>query len=145
MTGSPRSASAFSLEALEGEVRRLHEVFVDWFAGRCPPCDAYFHEQVVAHLAADFVYVQPSGVVSLRDELATSIKRSYASNPGFEIDLEDVRLRFADASSATLCYVEAQRGALHAPTPENRRLSTALFVLEDGRRVWKHVHETWLP
>lgn len=136
--------SALSLSALEAEVRRLHEVFVDWFAGRCPPCDAYFEEQVMAHLAADFVYVHPSGQVSFRDELAAGIKRAYASNPRFEIEVEDVQLRFADAGSATITYVEVQRGASHAPAPDNRRISTALFALEDGRRVWKHVHETWL-
>lgn len=132
-----------TLEALEGEIRRIHEVFVDWLGGRCPPCDEYFNEQVLAHLAPDFVYVRPSGVVSRRDELATELKRDYATNPELEIAVEDVQLRYAGAGSATVCYVEVQRGAVGAR--DNRRLSTALFIIEDGRRVWKHVHETWLP
>lgn len=133
-----------SAKALEAEIERLHAVFVDWFAGRCPPCDEYFGEQVRAHLAADFLYIHPSGSVSHRDALLAGIKDGYGTNPGFEIAVEDVQVRFADSRSATVCYVEVQHGAVNAPAPDNWRLSTALFVIEDGRRVWKHVHETWL-
>lgn len=137
--------SALSAEALESEIRRFHVVFVDWFAGRVPAGGSYFHEQVVAHLAPDFIYVDPSGSRLHRDPLVALLERGYGSNPAFEIDIEDVVVRFTDVSSATVCYVEVQRGALNATSPENRRFTSALFVIENGRRVWKHVHETWLP
>ena len=136
-------SSALALEALRTEIGRVHEVFVDWFAGRCPPCDAYFGEQVLAHLAVDFVYVRPSGVVSRREALAAEWKRGYASNPGLEITIADLELRHAGADSAVVSYIEIQRGAIGVSDPDSRRLSTALFVIEEGRRVWKHVHETW--
>lgn len=133
-------------QALQSEIRQdivdLHDFFVGWYNGELPQ-EAYDSE-FDARLGPAFTIVLPSGVELDRDSLSGAMRESFGKNPGFQIEIRNVRLVHATKSMAVATYEEWQRKDEGGPESVSGRLSTV--VLARGEILqWLHVHETWLP
>lgn len=135
-------------ELVRGEIERLHDFLGQWLSGALAEKDEVFDHGISERLHPAFVNVQPAGIALTRDELLGRIRAGWGRSPDFRIRIRDVRLRPVTAGSGVLVatYEEYQRGARNSEQSDNARLSTAVFLPRpDGRLLWLHVHETWLP
>lgn len=132
-----------SVEAVRQEVEALHEFFVGWFGGSLTA--DVFEGQFVDRFAGDLVFIPPAGHLLGLEDLAGSVRNGHDSNPDFRVQIRNVQIhrRFDDHVLAT--YEEWQRNALASTPPNNARLATVLFRVEEQRLRWLHIHETWLP
>ena len=138
VTDSPNAA------AVRAEVEALHRFFVAWFSGSCANDRGLFERELLQRLDAAFILVPPAGIVLTRDELTKSISSGYGSNPDFRITIRNLNVRRVWKRHLLATYEEWQRNARASTPPDNGRVATVLFAIENGLR-WLHVHETWLP
>ena len=123
------------------EIVRLHDVIEGWFNGRL--AQDRFEPDFADALHPEFENIQPSGLVSSRDEILGAIRAAHGANPDFRITIEQPRLLAVYPGLILAGYIEAQTGARNSP-PENRRRSTVLFETGD-RLIWRYLQETALP
>ena len=132
--------------ALESEIRQdiveLHDFFVGWYNGELPQ-EAYDTE-FDARLGPAFTIVMPTGEELDRASLSQAMRESFGKNPGFEIEIRNVRLVHATESTAIATYEEWQRKVEGGPETTTGRLSTVVMARGETLQ-WLHVHETWLP
>lgn len=130
------------LEEVRAEVERLHDFFTGWFQGTIA-ADS-FDSSIAACLHPKFENVQPAGHALTLESLLGALRRAHGSNPGFRIEVGDVRVlgEWPGAGLILAGYVEAQFGARNTVPADNLRRSTVLFERLDGRLIWRHVHET---
>lgn len=136
------------LGSVEREIERLHQFLEDWLNGSVPGTEAVFVESLADILHPAFVNIQPAGVLLERDKLLDQIRKGHGASPDFRIRIRNVVVRPTLDSAGTMLatYEEYQKGARNSARSENARLSSALFQRDpDGRLVWLHIHETWLP
>jgi len=134
------------VELVTREIVELHEVFVDWFSGRCANDDNTFARRFSSRFCDKFSYVQPGGQELTLEMLTTGLRKAHGSNPKFRIAIRDVRVRFASDDCVVASYQELQRGAVNSTPANNARVSTVLFRRPDGDTLlWTHLQETWLP
>lgn len=129
-------------EDVRQEVQALHEFFVGWFAGTLAHSD--FEAAFLARFDPAFLLVAPGGALMTLDDLAASVRRGYASNPGFRIAIRNVRIRQLFDRHILATYEEWQRNALASTPPENARIASVLLRKAEPLQ-WLHIHETWLP
>jgi hypothetical protein len=130
------------------EIEGLHKFLEDWLNGTAPATDEAFAEGLADRLHLSFVNIQPAGLVLERGDLLEQIRSGHGKSPDFRIRVRNVELRHRcpDAGTILATYEEYQKGARNSARACNARLSSALFErTADGRLVWLHVHETWLP
>lgn len=131
-----------AFEKARVEVERLHDFIAAWFRGELDK--DRFEPDFAEVLHPEFENVQPAGVTLKLDELLNSIQNAHGVNPDFQITIEAPRLLGTWQDLILFQYVEYQTGA-RASAPENRRLSTALFEVKDGKLVWRYLTENGLP
>ena len=122
----------------------MHRFFVAWFGGFCADEQGWFQHELLQRLDEQFILVPPAGKLLSRDELTGSIKAAYNSNPDFRIAIRNLRIRRTWDRYLLATYEEWQRNARASSPPDNGRVATVLFEVDDGFK-WLHVHETWLP
>lgn len=132
--------------ALENEIRQdievLHEFFVGWYNGTLP--EIAYDTEFAARLAPTFTIVMPSGVELDHDSLSAAMRQSFGKNPGFRIEIRNVRLVHASEKVAIATYEEWQFHEQEGPDSASARISTVVFARGETLK-WLHVHETWLP
>lgn len=124
------------------EVEELHEFFVGWFSGRLP--ESAFETGFQRRFSPDLIFIPPAGRLLGLADLSSSIRAGYASNPGFRVQIRDVRVRREFDGYLLATYEEWQRNGLASTPPDNGRVATVLFGTGECLR-WLHIHETWLP
>lgn len=141
-----KEVEAVKESVLENEIRQeieeLHAFFVGWYNGNLP--GSSFDDEFVARLGADFTIIMPSGIELNYETLSSAMRQSFGKNPGFRIEIRNVRLIHATESTAIARYEEWQRKEQEGAESGSGRVSTVVFSRED-RLKWLHVHETWLP
>lgn len=125
------------------EIDSLHVFFEDWFVGRAERDLIRFERDFLSRFAAEFSYVMPSGARLVFADLTPLIYAAHASNPDFRIEIHNVAVVLSDAKTLVVTYEEHQRGAKRS-AESNHRFSTAVFVIDHDRLVWRHLQETWL-
>lgn len=146
MTDPDETALAAMLRA---EVEALHDFLAAWFRGEVAQDRALFDAELAAHLAEGMTNIQPAGRALSRDSLLRAVFDGHGSNASFRIEIRDFTLVAVskDRALAVATYVERQTGAKNTTPPDNARVSTAVFRLDDaGRRAtWLHLQETACP
>lgn len=97
-------------------------------------------EAMIERFTADFSMITPTGLqVSLQD-VATLFATRAGGQPGLTIELTEMEALARWPEGAAVRYRETHR----LPGQDAKtRISTALFSLQDGRVLWRHLHETW--
>ena len=124
------------------EIEALHAFFVEWFSGAL--AENAFDASLLPRLAPDLVFIPPAGRLLGHDDLVSSIRKGYATNAEFRVQIRNVRVQREFGSHVLATYEEWQRNALASEPPDNGRLATVLFGVGE-RLQWQHIHETWLP
>ncbi len=133
---------ATTMETVKTEIEALHEFFVAWFTGKISEQD--FDTNFLHRFDSEFLLIPPAGVILSLQDIATSIREGYNSNPNFRIAIRNVQVRRVFSGYILATYEEWQRNALASTPPDNARLATVLFT--DTRPLrWLHIHETWMP
>ena len=78
------------------------------------------------------------------DELSSSIRNTYDTNPDFRIAIRNVKVQRVLENGIIATYEEWQRNALASTPPDNGRLATVIFNKTEPLQ-WLHVHETSMP
>ncbi|MEL7206926.1 MAG: DUF4440 domain-containing protein [Actinomycetota bacterium] len=126
-------------EAVAAEIVALHVEFDRWFDGESPSL-----ERVERTLAADFLFVAPSGAVLVRDAVLAGLADARRTGSR-HIRIEHPTVRWRRGEVITATYEEWQ--SLPGDGGETARLSTVVMEADldapAGLR-WLAVHETWL-
>ncbi len=129
------------------EIEALHDFFTLWFSGKCGQDRDLFDMGLTSRMAEDVLLIQPGGGVLGKASFCDAVWKGYGFSPQFRIAIRNVELRpiiFEDYVLVT--YEEWQRGAVNSTPPDNGRLASVLFSVQDERPAkWLHIHETWLP
>ena len=133
--------SSRQLRARE-EVEALHHFFVGWFSGALP--EEAFEPEFLVRFDPQLVFIPPAGRLLGLADLAGAIRSGYATNDAFRVQIRNVQVRREWPGYLLATYEEWQRNALESTPPDNGRVATVLFAVEDRLR-WCHIHETWLP
>lgn len=135
-------------DLIERELAASHRFFREWYAGLCPHSEAYVAAYFVGRLDPGFHFIDPTGEIIDVARLGRELWASYGTGSDFAMSAENLRCRFGDGDIVIATYHEWQRNAVRTRPPDNGRIATALFRVDDsavnGLR-WVHVHETWLP
>jgi hypothetical protein len=132
---------------VRAEVEAIHEFFVGWFHGALEDDDDLFLRDFARRLDPGFVLVTPSGEALPLARLIKLVRGAHGSNPEFEIEIRDVRLRHQSGDIFVATYEEWQRHAKHNTPANNRRISTVVLRADrvaPGGLAWLHLHETAL-
>ncbi|MBA1191010.1 hypothetical protein G7Z99_18470 [Pseudomonas entomophila] len=97
-------------------------------------------ESMVARFHPAFSMITPTGLqVDLQAVEQLFTQRS-GTQPGLTIELTDLVILAQGPDGAMVCYRETHRLPAQAA---KTRISTALFSFQEGRVLWRHLHETW--
>ncbi len=133
---------------VKAEIEALHRFFVEWIHGSVAADDDSFQRGFARRFDPGFVLIGPDGALVPLARLTKGIHAAHGSNPDFAIEIRDVVLRRDLGEHVVVTYEEWQRGARHAATPDNARISTALLRRDrvaPGGFAWLHLHECALP
>ncbi len=130
LAGSPGYGGCIDLvEAVRGEVVRLHEFFVGWFTGSLEDSDQVFGRFVDA-LHPEFSMISPSGVTLDRDAVAASVRIAHGTaDASFTIEIRDVVELLVASDAVVVGYEEWQ---FVGGGVTSRRVSSAVFVRSLG-------------
>ncbi|MGI9405163.1 MAG: hypothetical protein ACR2O4_02230 [Hyphomicrobiaceae bacterium] len=132
-------------KSIAAEIVALHEALAVWLSGRCPHVNAFFEKEFRARFHPEFFNIQPAGIVLTRADLLHTLDNGYGRSRDFHIRIRNVQLRQIMAPLILATYEEYQTGAQNSARSNNARLSSVLFEKhEDGRLLWRAIHETWL-
>jgi hypothetical protein len=130
------------LDNIRSEIERLNAFFCGWFTGQLP--QEAFDSHFLPRFSRNLVFIPPAGKFLGLGDLGSSIISGYAANPHFRIQIRNVVVHQAFNGHILATYEEWQRNALASQPPDNGRIATVLFEVNDGLK-WRHIHETWLP
>ncbi|KVA12994.1 polyketide cyclase [Burkholderia sp. AU19243] len=123
------------LDALDASVAAIER----WLSGADTATAAL--DALLASFSTGFTMILTDGRLLDRDGLRALFVQLGGAKPGLRIALSDVRVLAADASHATLTYVEAQQAA-SGELPARR--ATAVFERDAAGIVrWTHLQETF--
>lgn len=97
--------------------------------------------RLLAHFADDFSMVTTDGQRLPDGALPGLFARLAGSRPGLRIRIDELAVLHADAGSAVLTYRESHTWHGGATV---RRATASFIAAEDGRPLWRHLHETWV-
>lgn len=129
-------------EKVRTEIEELHKFFVGWFTGVLKTSS--FAKGFLARFDSEFLLIPPAGIILSLDELSSSIRNTYDTNPDFRIVIRNVKVQRILGNEIIATYEEWQRNALASAPPDNSRLATVIFKKTEPLQ-WLHVHETWMP
>ena len=130
------------MEIIKKEIEALHQFLVAWYTGTI--AEDEFETAFLNRLDSEFLLIPPAGIILTLEDLATSLRHGYHSNPHFRIAIRNVQIRRVFGGHILATYEEWQRNALASTPPNNARLATVLFA-ETMPLQWLHIHETWMP
>lgn len=130
------------MEIIKQEIEALHQFLVAWYTGTI--AEDEFETAFLNRLDSEFLLIPPAGIILTLEDLATSLRHGYHSNPDFRIAIRNVQVRRVIGGHILATYEEWQRNALASIPPDNARLATVLFA-ETQPLQWLHIHETWMP
>lgn len=130
MTDLPSSCLRLTLDA--------HALIEQWIGLADTP------EPVLADLlsrfAPGFTMITTDGQRLAADALPALFAGLRGARPGLKIDIDEMAVRHADATSVLLNYRERHAWC----TGATQRRATVLFTAgADGQPQWAHLHETW--
>ena len=129
------------MNALELEIRELHQFFEDWFRGAVPDDDHTFARLDLA-LHPRFTMVPPSGELLSRKAVVEGVRAAYGSGPR-NIQVERIEMIDSSGERLTAGYEEWQQ----VDGVRTARRSTVLFVVDfnaTNSLRWLHLQETWM-
>jgi len=129
---------------VRGEIEALHAFFVDWLGARVPQQEEVFQERFLARMHPGFALVDPNAERSELGTLSHALRIGYGCNPGFAIQIREVRV-IDHPQCVVATYEEWQQGALAPASATSGRLASAVLAPAERGFQWLHVHETWLP
>ncbi len=124
------------------EVIDLHRFIQEWMRGSLPKTREAF-ERFSEVLSGDFMIIHPGGTSEDRAQVTASFWSAHGSrDDSFRIEIRNPRYRLSSNHYALATYEEWQFGST-----TTARVSTVLFRQRDrnGKPLWVHLHETWLP
>ena len=132
-------------QRLLNEVVEFHDFIAQWFRGEVEDDALLFDHHTKQKLAPDFINIQPLGLVLTREQLLDPIFQAHGVNADFDISIREFHLMFVgkEDSFAVARYIEDQSGARNTIPPNNSRISSVGFRLED-QILWQFCHETGL-
>lgn len=130
------------LDEVRNEIESLHRFLCGWFRGQLP--EDVFENQFLDRFSPDLVFIPPAGKLLGLDDLSSSVRKGYATNPDFRIQIRNVEVHREFDGYVLATYEEWQRNALASRPPDNGRVATVLFAIGNPLK-WVHIHETWLP
>ena len=98
--------------------------------------------QLLSRFGPTFTMVAPNGTIFDHRQLVDFFEQQQGSRPGLTITLSDFILIAEDENNVVVAYKERQD---FPDKPSTLRYSTLVFILEQGRLQWRHLHETFLP
>ncbi|MGE0431678.1 MAG: DUF4440 domain-containing protein [Planctomycetota bacterium] len=128
-------------DAIEREIRELHEFFVAWFGGALPKDESAW-AAAPAVMADDFELVTPGGERIAREALLSQLYEGHGSRH-MRIWIEQLQVRELGGGLHLATYHECQA----RDGRETRRQSSAVMREQPTARhgvIWVHVHETWI-
>lgn len=100
-------------------------------------------ENLLASFSPEYSMVTPSGTLLDFSTLESFFRTQRGARPGLEIEINDMQVVAESEKGATVVYKELQQLPAQNPT---LRFSTVVFELNnDGKVIWRHLHETSLP
>lgn len=95
---------------------------------------------LLEHFHPDFSMVTADGDRITLLDVSHMFEQRKGSQPGLIIELTELEMLTESSDSALVCYREIHHlGKLE----ERPRHSTALFDMQSGLVLWRHLHETW--
>ena len=95
---------------------------------------------MVERFHRDFTMVTPGGAQIGLGEVASLFAQRAGAQPGLSIELNGLETIAQWPAGAVVRYRETH----HLPGQQAKtRLSTAVFTVEGGRPLWRHLQETW--
>ncbi|MBK4993315.1 hypothetical protein IAE39_001489 [Pseudomonas sp. S37] len=95
---------------------------------------------MVERFHRDFTMVTPGGAQIGLGEVASLFAQRAGAQPGLSIELNGLETIAQWPEGAVVRYRETH----HLPGQQAKtRLSTAVFTVEGGRPLWRHLQETW--
>lgn len=128
------------VEPYRTEIESLHQFFVDWYAGSI---DTTAFDRLEAALDERFEMVTPAGERIERSTVVAGIREQFGTKSAFDIEIENVAIRYEWPNHALVRYEERQRD----DGDRTGRLSTVVFANDDNPSAklrWIDLHETWL-
>jgi hypothetical protein len=97
---------------------------------------------LMEHFDPSFTMVTTGGVAIAVEQVATLFDGQIGKQPGLQIEVSEVETLAEWETGAVVAYRETHRTR---GQPPRSRLSTALFTLESGKPLWRHLQETACP
>jgi hypothetical protein len=119
------------------EVIQAHVAIEQWLAEERPAPEL---EQLLARFSPQFSMISPLGRLLDFDALTELFTQAGGKKLGFRIQLSELRGVALHDGGATVSYREQQTDATGLQTD---RRSTVVFERQDGRVLWRHLHETF--
>ena len=119
------------------EVLNAHTLIENWLGAGAGDL-----QDLLCRFSPRFSMITPAGSHMDHEALSRLFTAQRKGRPGLSIRIDSMVLLEEWSHGAVVTYRERQ----HSPQSEETvRWSTAVFVLENGRLVWRHLHETWEP
>lgn len=123
------------------EVLDAHVLIQDWLG------NIHSHDSICENLLSRFspLYsmVTPTGGLLDFKALNTFFRAQHGVRKGLTIEIKDMAVIAEDKYGATVIYKELQQ---QPGQDETFRFSTIVFEKsQDGKIMWRHLHETLLP
>lgn len=95
---------------------------------------------LVERFHSDFTLITPGGAQVGLGEVSSLFAQRAGSQPGLSIEVSGLETITQWPEGAVVRYHETH----HLPgQPAKTRVSTAVFSVEAGRPLWRHLQETW--
>ncbi len=83
--------------------------------------------------------INPSGAILTRIDLEKYLLTMFGARPNVKISITKPNVIIENNDSCVLLYEEIQ----HMEYDKLHRISTAVFIRNNNRVLWRHLHETW--
>lgn len=123
------------------EVLDAHELIQEWL-GNVHSSNSIC-ENLLSRFSPIYSMVTPSGTLLDFKALNTLFRTQHGIRKGLNIEITDMKVVNENEYGATVIYKELQQ---QPEQSETFRFSTVIFErTQDGKIIWKHLHETLLP
>ena len=120
------------------EVMVAHVLIADWLSGR--QRSPQLCETLLERFSPNYSMITTQGAVLDIARLSSFFRAQCGARQGLEIDIVDMQLVADYKDGAVVTYQERQQVT---GQPSTLRFSTVIFEVDnDGRLLWRHLHET---
>lgn len=122
------------------DVLATHVLIRDWLSGTANGAEKC--AALLARFSADFTMIAPSGTRLDSAGLAAFFTSAAGSRPCLQMHITDLILLQQGSAGAVVGYREIQS---QSGLETTERWSTVVYDhTNDGRLLWRHLHETWV-